>query len=436
MKKCLLLLLCAVLLVSAATAQEVSEKKEIAVFSLSYSDWSIPTGALAMVDQQIVAVLTNLGRFIVRGTEFRLDADDVSEFIDRVKAVNEANMVIDEKYRLGEETFSEADFEKLVGSFIIVIPSLTYYNAIYSESTWKVELQTAFSFVLVKDSTTLAQFTINTYGGGDDQQTATLNAAEAISSQLEFELRSIEEFQLKSGIIEVLQGGNVIMELGSGMGLKKGDEFSIQGTRILASGHTIKENTGLLVVSEVKNDVSYGRVIYSKKPLTSGAQLGEVPRMGSDVSVYGRTFIDIDSSSITGGSAGLRAVVARGFYDLRPFVGVEIPIVDGTLNSIWPGIPVSIYGGGELLWYFGRLQIEPSIAIGGTGLIPVNDEEEFILTHVGGTANLTLNWMFLDNMRFFLEGGYSYWVSLVSESLSSVSDYGGFFAGLGVTFKL
>lgn len=430
MKKNLLLFLCVVLFVTAAAAQEISEKKEIAVFSLSYSDWSIPTGALEMVDQQVITVLANLGRFDVKGLEFRLDADDVTGFIDKVKDLNESNMVVEDKFRLGEATFTEADFQELVASFIIVIPSLTYYDSLYSDEAWEVELQTAFSFILVKDSTTIAQFSIDTYGSGETQQDATREAAEAITSQLEFELRSIDEFKLKSGIIEVLSGGNVIIELGSGMGLKKGDEFSILGTTILASGHMIQDNTGLIVISDVKQDVSYGRVLYSDPSLVPGTQLAEVPRMGSDVSVYGRMFMSKDG--ITGGSAGLKAVIARGFYDIRPFFGVEVPIVEGT----WPGFPVAVYGGGELMWFLGRLQIEPSISLGITGLIPGNQTDSFIMTHIGGSAGLGLNWMFMDNMRFFVEGGYGYWFSLVESSLPSVSAYGGIFAGLGVTFKL
>jgi hypothetical protein len=386
------------------------------------------------VDQQVVAVLANLGRFDVKGLELRLEAGDVSGFIEMVKNLNESNLVVEDKFRLGQETFTEADFQALVASFIIVIPSLTYYNSLYSDETWEVELQTAFSFILVKDSTTIAQFSINTYGSGETQQEATRYAAESIASQLEFELRSIEEFKLKSGIVEVLRGGNVIIELGSGMGIKKGDEFSIIRNNVLSSGHTIQENTGLVVISDVKRDISYGHVLYSKSRLEPGAQLSEIPRMGTDFSFYGRAFIDNDG--ITGGTFGLKAVVARGFYDMRPFFGLEVPVVEGTLGSTWPGIPATIYGGGELMWFWGRLQVEPSISLGITGLIPIDESDSFNMTHIGGSAGLGVNWMFSDSMRFFIDGGYGYWFSLVESSMPSVSAFGGIFAGIGVTFKL
>ena len=438
MKKYLLLVICAVMILSVVSAQDVSEKKEIAVFSLSYSDWSIPSGALGMVDQQIIEVILNLGRFNVKGLDLRLKASDVSAFIQMIKEANESNLVLDEKFRLGEETFTEADFMELTGSFIIVIPSLTYYESIVKDSAdgaeWEVELQTALSFIKVSDSTAIAQFSIDTYGSGETQQEATLNAAEAIAPQLEYELRKIDEFQLKTGVLEILPGGNVIIELGSNMGISVGDEFSIIRSSMLSSGHIMTEKTGLMVVSNVKKEVSYAYVIYSEGGAVPGDQLAEVPRFGSDLSAYGHMFFDAEG--ISGGTVGVKSVLARGFYDMRPFAGVEIPIVEGTLNSLWPGLPASVYLGGELLWYLGRLQIEPSISVGATGLIPINDTDAFVLSHVGGNVGLILNWMFSDDMRFFIDGGFSYWFSIAPTWLPAVDSYGGIFAGLGVTFKM
>ncbi|MDC7228369.1 MAG: hypothetical protein PQJ61_16520 [Spirochaetales bacterium] len=438
MKKYLVSVLYVIVILIAASAQEVSGKQEIAVFSLSYSDWSTPSGALGIVDQQIIEVLSNIGRFNVRGLDLRLKAEDVAEFTSMVRDVNEANLVIDDKYRLGEAVFTEAVFEELVGSFIIVIPSLTHYDslveAVDSGALWQVELQTSFSFVLVKDSSTIAQFSINTYGSGDTQRAATLDAAAAISGQLQFELKKIDQFRLKSGIIEVLPRGRVIIELGEEMGVVKGDEFSIVTTETLESGHVIQNNSGLLVVSDVKQDVSFGKILYNDGVPEPGAQLAEVPRLGTELSLYGNLLFDIDYLDLCGGIVGVKSVFSRGFYDFRPIAGIEIPFVDEATDSTWPGIPVSIYGGGELLWYFGRFQIEPSLALGVTGLIPVDEYDVFDVTHFGGRLELALNWMASDNFKIFLNGGYTYWWAPTAST--TVSSYGGIFGGLGGTFKL
>jgi hypothetical protein len=105
---------------------------------------------------------------------------------------------------------------------------------------------------------------------------------------------------------------------------------------------------------------------------------------------------------------------------------------------LWPGLPLTIYGGGELVWYIGRLQIEPSLALGAVCLIPIHDGESFCLTHIGGTGAISASWLLMDNLKLSIEGGYSYWMSTVTGDpvLASVNSYGGIFAGVGVTFKL
>ncbi len=439
MKKILLILTAALMLTTAAGAQEVSEKKEIAVFALNYYDWSVPSGALGMVDQQIVSVFNKLGRFNIKGMSYRLSADSVDAFAEYIRKANESNLVVDEKYRLGEETFTEAEFQRLTGSFIIVIPVLTYYESTVSGdgTEWEVQLQTSFTFISVKDSGTIAHFLVDTYGNGDSQREAAQEASSSIATQLDYEIRSIEEFRLKTGILEVMPGGRVIIELGSDMGIMKGDEFSVINPRQLSSGHTVNEVSGLVVVSEVQPEVSYGRLLYGGKSVFPGDQLTEIPRFGADASVYVRGMFDIIGDvEFSGAAVGVRTSASRGFYGLRPVVGLEVPVGVGTANNYWPGLPLSVYGGGEFMWYFGRLQIEPNISLGATGLVPIQDDEQFYLTHVGGTMGLAVNWMVSDNMRIFAEGGYTYWFSLVPDILTQVQSFGGIFGGLGVTFKL
>jgi hypothetical protein len=218
------------------------------------------------------------------------------------------------------------------------------------------------------------------------------------------------------------------------MGISVGDEFSIVNSRTLNSGHTVVENTGLLVIKDVKKEISYGYVIYNSGKVLPGDQLSEVPRFGTDFSVYARGFFNAES--LPGGTAGMKTVLSRGVFGMRPLLGVEIPIVSGTLNNIWPGLPLTVYGGGELFWYLGRLQIEPSITFGATGLVPIQDEDSFFITHLGGSVALTVNWMLSDGFRVFIEGGYSPWFSIAPTWQSIIADFGGIFGGAGVTFKL
>src|SRR6056297_2150118 len=123
-----LIMVCLILLLPTIGAQEVSEKKDIAVFKLSYADYSIPNGALGLVDQSIQNVFIELGRFNIIGMNYRLQSNDINAFIDKIREMKEADVEIPEEVRLGQETFTEADFNKLVGSFIVVVPVMSYYK--------------------------------------------------------------------------------------------------------------------------------------------------------------------------------------------------------------------------------------------------------------------------------------------------------------------
>ncbi|HOV39477.1 MAG TPA: hypothetical protein PLG79_12185, partial [Spirochaetales bacterium] len=110
------------------SAQQVSDKKEIAVFNLSYYDWNIPNNALGAIDEQIRAVFINMGRFNVIGLTQRLGVKDVNTFIEKMKDFKSRNVEIPEKVLMGQEAFTEADWNRLVGAFLVVIPSITYFN--------------------------------------------------------------------------------------------------------------------------------------------------------------------------------------------------------------------------------------------------------------------------------------------------------------------
>ena len=431
MKKVLLFLFWAAMIISAAGAQDVSETKEIAVFSLSSSSWNLPAGSLDLVDGQVADVFARFGHFEISRWDFRLESGMVPDFTARIQGINETDMA-------GDETFADIDFSALTSSFLIVIPSLEFYDSIaadYDDGTeWEVELHALFSIINLNDVEEISQFSVNTFGSGETQEDAVQNAADAISSQLEFELRSLDAFQLESGILEVMGGGKVILGLGRLQGLSSGDEFSIVDYSIISTEQEGPAKTGLIIVTNVQEELSYARIVYSNEQVSSGDQLVEIPRFGGDFSVYAHGFID--STGLSGGTLGLRAVLTRGFFDLRPLFGVEFPLVTGTLRGLWPGLPLSVYLGGELVWYLGRFQIQSAVSLGVTGLFPVKEDEQFFLTHVGGTASVAANWMFDDNLKVFVEGGYCYWYSVAPSALASVSEYGGIFGGLGVTFKL
>lgn len=441
-KKLGLGLLALILLAAPLVGQEISEKKDIAVFALSYYDWSIPNGALGMVDSQITGVFVNLGRFNVKGMTYRLSSGDIDDFIERIRQANESNMEVDEKFRLGEETFTEADFNKIVNSFIIVVPVMTYYSQEQtSMGNYTCEMATTFNFIDVSTSTTFAFAEVETSGSGDTPQEAAKTAADAIAPSLTYEIRSIPQFQLKSGVLEV-DGSEVVIELGRNMGIMKGDEYTVMSSSTTAGGREIEDKSGLIIIKDVQSDFSLGYTVYAADGVYPGDQVVELPRFGSDVSVYVNQYF----SSPAATTVGLKYAQSRGFFNVRPIAGIEMPFSDAVFNAddAWWGFlffPVNVYAGAEYIYYMGRLDITASAALGATGVVPITIEnsedfwDSFTMTHLGGVAEVKVDYLIGDNLKLFVKGGFGYYLSILGEG-SVVQSYGGPLAGAGATFKL
>jgi hypothetical protein len=434
--------------VCALSAQEISEKQDIAVFSLSYADWSIPSGALGLVDQSIQNVFIDLGRFNIYGMTYRLQGNDIQTFIDQIKKYKEENIEIPEEVRTGEATFTEADFNKLVGSFIVVIPVMSYYDVQADGGEYDAEIQTSFTFVDVQAGTAMASFQIDTVGSGDSAKEAVKGAVDAIPMQLQFQIRSIPAFQLKTGIID-RDGRDFIIEFGTNMGVKVGDEYAIVENRVLSSGRQVSDETGLLIIKNVSSDVSSAQAIYSKGKPNIGDQLREIPRYGFDALVYGH-YLPVEDNTGTDAEEkdrivlGLRAVMTRGFFGIRPVAGVEVPLGD----AFWFWFPVTSYVGVEANWMLGRLSLNPSAVVGVGALVPITADDlddADIIGSFGGTAQVALNYLVSRDIKITAYGGYSMYIGLIDDwvlnnmiggAVTNPTAYSGIFAGAGVTFKL
>ncbi len=436
-------LLAVLLAITSVGAQEISEKKDIAVFNLSYSDYSIPSGALGLVDQSIQNVFVDLGRFNIIGMKYRLESNDIDEFISKIKELKQENVEIPEEVRLGEETFTEADFNQLVGSFIVVVPVMSYYNVYEEGNDYQAEIQTSFTFIKVDTAETFASFQIDTSASGDNSRDAVKSAVDMIPIQLQYELRSIPEFQLKTAIVDVV-GNEYIMEFGSNMGVQIGDEYVVTREQVLPSGYTRTEEVGLFVIKNVSEQVSTAKKIYSSEKTGIGDQMVEVPRLGFNGSLYAHVLKD-DAPEGTENRfvIGLSATATRGFYNWRPIVGAEVPLGDNFL--IW--FPVMSYVGMEYNLRLGRLSIAPSAAVGLGAMVPIIGDEEFrenfdFLASFGGTAKISVNYLFNRDLMLNLNAGYSMYVGLFDDFYfdgdlyTNPADVQGSFIGAGLTFKL
>jgi hypothetical protein len=432
-----------VLLLAAGSlfSQTVSEKKEIAVFKLSYYRWDIPNEVLGGIDEEIRGVFINIGRFDVIGLTQRLEEGDVNQFIDKLKQYKEQTAEIPAEVQMGKEFFTQADFNRLVGSFIVVIPTVANYVLAPKDGKFQANIKTSFTFINVEEGKSFAQAFVDTQGSDKVPELAVKEAIDAIPTQLTFEIRKIQEFQLRTGILEVA-GSEVILELGRNMGIKLGDEYVIVGGRILNSGRTLTSETGLLVIKEVSDEVSVGQVLYARPRPQVGDQLQEVPLFGVETTPYVQVASGLLFDRPMTTVIGIKGVASRGFWGVRPVFGLEVPLI----ANITFGIPVNLYGGVEYMLHLGRFSIAPmgTIGVGGAYLwyADVPDDEKFLMTYVGGKLGATFAYLFNKKLRLALDAGYMMWFSLVPDFFGPpVNDYlfpkyDGVYFGAGLTFKL
>ncbi|MFP4363257.1 MAG: hypothetical protein ACLFR1_05260 [Spirochaetia bacterium] len=436
------------LLITTLFAQEVSERQEVAVFSVSHYGYDVKGGSsfVDRINARILDVFEGLGRFDIIGSNYAISQSDVNAFIEQIREVREQDVELPEEVLLGHETFTEADFNALVGSFIVVVPSLIHFNSAWNSDleAYEAELELEFTFINVQDIETVGHILLEESATGDSEQEATENVVNSFQNELQYEVRSLEPFRLRTGIVEVLASGQVIMQFGRDMGVNVGDEYVISETRILNSGHQMSGETGLVMITEVSDQVSVGRVLYSQGRPEIGAQLEEVPRLGFETIPYAHMIIPGVIPDNSGFMLGFRTnYIGGGFIDFKPMVGFEVPLTSG-FNNIH-GIPANVYAGAEYDFLnLGRLQMNAIGHVTVGGLIPLDSsssdskktsesDESFYLSHVGFAAQAGINYLFSRDFRFSVEAGYVFMIAAASEYVAS--SYQGLYGGVGISYR-
>ncbi len=450
-------------------AQQFSERRDVAIFRLNYygaprdpvpeRSTTVQLGnvfrfertverdtteifqrAVGAVDERIRSVFINMGRFNVIGLDKRLQTENVDAFVRTLQNYREQQVEIPETVLLGQEAFTEADFEQIVGGFIVVIPSVSYYNVSRDDDgEYDATIETSFTFINVDTMQTEGQFFIETSGSDDDAADAMKSAVDGIPLQLEFRLRELEIFRIRTGIVDV-RGQEVILELGRNMGIQRGDEYAIIQPRLTNLGYETEDESGVLLIKEVREQFSIAQVLYSRPNPIIGDQLEEIPRIGIEITPYAELFSDleVDNSIFV---LGLRATASRGFYRFRPLGGIEIPFTSTLIGLLFP---MDVYIGGDANWYLGRIKVNPSITGGLGGGVPLVDDlfgQDFYLSHVGGTAKVGLSYLVSRDTMVNVQLGYARWIGLYDRYFNSAvvrrffDGYGGILIGAGVTFK-
>ncbi len=416
---------------------EVSAKQDVAVFGIGYYGWSIPYEALGSIDHEIQKVFVDLGRFNIIGMTQRLSPGGLDQFIATLKSAKESTFVMPEKYQFGEAFLTEAEFNKLVGAFIVAVPVVTNFNSFYNSKSTRYEttITTSVTFIDVSaGGRVIAMNKIESSGSDKNSQRNSISSAvNSIPTQLQFQIRSIPEFQINTRILAT-SGSEIKLQLGHNMGIQTGDEYAVIDDRSV-EGFSDDREAGLIVIKEVGPEVSTGSVLYTTIPLGKDTQLREIPRQGADLDIYLHSVGGTTPSLIP----GFRATASRGFYGIRPFVAAQVPLslISNFLLGLVQIVPVNAVVGAEYLVNFGRLSFAPYAGIGISYFHVtspwVSTDTDFI-SHVGLLAYGRVSYLVSRDMKVFADLGIEQWLKVTS--LFGNKSYGGTSFGAGVTFKL
>ncbi|MFQ3547890.1 MAG: hypothetical protein SNJ56_06080 [Termitinemataceae bacterium] len=437
---------CSVALASGlvmAQQAEVSKKQDVAVFALGYYGYNIPLEVLANVDVEIQGVFVNLGRFNVLGQTERFSSKDVQDFINLIQTAKQNNTPLPDEVKFGDVQLTEGLLKKLYGAFVVVIPTIVDFKVERVKNEYQARIKTSVAFLNVAEGTTIGMANIETMGTSRETQTkAVAQAINAIPFQLTYEVRKIPAFTLRTQVLQA-NAFEVKMQFGTDMGIQKGDEYVVvQRTSI--GGLVDEREEGLLVVKDVGPQISTAAVRYAGSALKEGAQLREIPRLGVDVepylyylSYFGEVY-SIDNEPSSGALAlGAKFAVSRGFYDVRPVVGIQINFD----TALW--LPVVAYAGVEYNVYLRRLAFTGTAALAGASNVIVRILEENFsnsddpwFTHYGIKLNAGVSYLISRDMRIFANAGIDYLLGIATGLGGPFESYGGYGIAAGVAFKL
>jgi len=311
-------------------AIEVSEKQDLAIFGLTRSVYDVPEDVLVFADSSIKHVFVNLKRFDVLGYgQYRIESEDIDDFVKRVREIRSEKAkeagTYDEKF--GTVVIKGEDFDRIANSFLVVLPTLASYTitverqeyiaelTTYVRRKYEVDVVIDITFVDVREGTQRESLRVAGSGSHADVDRAGRKAVENAISGLSYQIRQVEAFKIKSGVVSV-RGDIVTFVPGKDLGVKPGDEYEVMTRQEVGkTGRIVEMPTGLVKVKKVYPELSEGRIVYQKEQITEGDQLVELAQFGAQVSFYaGMMKVDIPDMDYSFKLQGDTPVAGEYYY--------------------------------------------------------------------------------------------------------------------------
>jgi len=362
----------------------------------------------------------------------------VDQFIIILKGIKESTFVLPEKYQFYEAFLTEAEFERLIGAFIVAVPVVTSFDSQFvNGKDWETQIKTNVSFIDVASGQLIGIANVETSGSSRETQYKSIQDAIAgIPMQLQYEIRKIPAFQLTTRVLGTV-GGDIKIQLGSDMGIKPGDEYAvIVGGEY--EGFKDERVEGLILIKEAGPEVSTGTVLYSGIKVVKDVQLREIPRQGADLAVYGHTYSVLDGDFANPDSflLGARVELTRGFYSIRPYAAVQA-ILD---TQMW--LPINAIVGVQYSMFMRRLELGARGGLAGSSNFIIRLIEDAAstsddpwFTHYGISAGAYASFLVTRDIKVFAEAQFDYMLGLADGLGGPFGSYGGVQVGAGVTLK-
>lgn len=420
------------------SAQNVSKKQDIAVFSLSYYGWLVPNFLYEGIDGEIMKIFFTLERFNIIALEHRLYAEDLDSFNRAVLHSRKADVQIPEEVLMGHEAFTRRDWEKTINAYYTVVPIVKNYTVEEIEKeengkktfSYKIKFAVEFHIYSIEKKEKIAFFTIEENMTGKNVEEAAALTVNLFGIKLERALRGIEDFKIKTGVIKA-EHKKVYFELGENAGVKKGDEYVVIGY----DENNKEKETGFVVVTETGQDFSSALTLYANPQIVIGDQLKEVPRFPVEFRLAFAGEFGLNFKYGEKGSAvfqtGLHISQTRGFYRFRPCYAIEAGFSSGK-NSTVTGIPVSLLIGAEI-WntYFGKVQILPTAQFFYTTLASIKKGAKWKPAETGVKVFVHTSGLINRDIKFGVDIGFKAGVNL----RETTAFFFRIIAGLGLTVK-
>ena len=444
-------------------SQTVSTKKDIAVFRLVHSS-SMPDEVAIRLDQRITAVITSFKRFNVIGMQYRLKAADTAAFIQKIQEAKADLSALPEAVLSGEEAFTRANWEQLTAAFLVFVPQISAYDEslIYEEARtrdgtriikpyWKVSIEGSLSIIDAAGATSLRTIPFSATSILTQRSDAIDSVIEDIAASIYNTIKFESAFTLTTGVIGFDRRSNTVtVELGKDMGIRTGDEYSLQKT-VFVGGNPSCITTGLCIISQVHDTFSIAKVIYADQPIVEGDSVKESPSSHFTMQGYGGITIPLTGVQQSPSNNYLRVQPTFGFkityltsFHIGLSFGYEYAIQRSlNLSGEYANRPLKLspfgtvyLGLGVCNLYAARFKITPELQLlySGTHVYAQSSSKtrygsSFATTtasHIGGRALLSIDYFISQGWTFGAEVGlgYSYAITSLQQTVQRLQNDG------------